>query len=179
MVPSPEILSATAGVAPRPRPRAGGNGQGTASTRCRQHPDDAPRIYVASPLTTYRTPRYDAKLAQIGARFPAATLLPARDLFRSTAEWHEQWPLLLPTLTTLVFFTEIEGTIGLGVWSEVHDAAEGIPVWYLDDAGGWFGLDAVTITVTGDSLSRFAAVEVIDPAEGDAPDPSASRAGGA
>ncbi len=179
MVPSPEILSATVGVAPRPRLRTGGRGNDTVSTRRTQRPDATPRVYVASPLTTYRTARYDAKLVQIGQRFPTATLLPARDLFRSTADWRERWPALLPTLAALVFFADIDGTIGLGVWSEVHDAADRIPVWYLDDAGRWFPVESIALTVTGDSLSRFAVVKVIDQTSSDAPDPSVAATGGA
>lgn len=130
-------------------------------------------------MTTYRTPRYEAKLSQIGERFPAATLLPARDLFRSTAEWRMRWPDLLPTLTELVFFPESDGTIGLGVWSELHDAADQLPIWYLDDAGRWFPLAAVEITVTGDSLARFATVRVVDQANDDGPCPAAAPTDGA
>lgn len=154
-------------------------GRGTAPSQRPAPPHPAQRVYVASPLTTYRTPRYGAKLAEINERFPDATLLPARDLFRSTADWRERWPELLPTLTGLVFFAEIDGTIGLGVWSELHDAADRMPVWYLDDAGRWFPLAVVAVAVTGDSLARFATVQVADQANGDTPCPSVTRADGA
>lgn len=178
MFPSMPIISVAADGAPRPQPRAGGTDHGAASTRQPQPVDGAPRVYVASPLTTFQTARYDAKLRQISTRFPTAKLLPARDLFRSTTEWQEQWPLLLPTLAALVFFSETNGTIGLGVWSELHDAVESLPVWYLDDGGQCLPLDAFSVTITGDSLSRFAVVEVNDHAAGDASDAQVSVAGG-
>ncbi|MDQ3642776.1 MAG: hypothetical protein M3450_15225 [Actinomycetota bacterium] len=175
MIPSSEILSAIVNTAPRPWRLLAHAGHDDAASRQRT-PHPAQRVYVASPLTTYRTSRYEAKLAQVIEQFPDATLLPARDLFRSTADWRTRWPALLPTLTELVFFAETDGTIGLGVWSELHDAADCIPVWYLDDAGCWFPVAAVTITVTGDSLARFASVQLMDRANDDASCPSVTPA---
>lgn len=118
------------------------------------------RVYVASPITTYGTPRYDLKLALIAQHFPRAEILQPRHLFQSTAEWQKRWPRILSTLTDLVFFAEIDRTIGLGVWSELQDAADRLPVWFLSDDDRWHSLDDVSIHVTGDSLSRFATVSI-------------------
>lgn len=120
------------------------------------------RVYVASPITTYQTPRYDLKLALIAQHFPRAEILQPRDLFHSTADWRRRWSRILPTLTDLVFFAETDRTIGLGVWSELQDAAGCILVWFLDDDDRWHALDGVSIQVTGDSLARFASVRVVD-----------------
>lgn len=125
--------------------------------------NDAPpprRVYVASPMTTYRTARYDERVGAIIERYPAADLFLARDLYRSNADWQRQWPLLVPTLTDLVFFAELDGTIGLGVWSEVHDVADLIPVWFLDDVSGWHPGADVEIDMLGESMARFARVVV-------------------
>lgn len=123
---------------------------------------DAPprRVYVASPMTIYLTARYNQKVAAIVEPYPAADLLLARDRYRSNADWQRQWPLLVPTITDLVFFAELDRTIGLGVWSEMHDVADLIPVWFLDDVSGWHPLDDVEIDMLGESMERFARVVV-------------------
>ncbi|MGI8474949.1 MAG: hypothetical protein ACR2OO_01030, partial [Thermomicrobiales bacterium] len=84
----------------------------------------------------------------------------ARELYRSNADWQYKWPLLVPTLTDLFFFAEPDGTIGLGVWSELHDVAGLMPVWFLDDATGWHPLADVEIAILGESMTRFARVVV-------------------
>jgi hypothetical protein len=146
MVPSPEILSATVGVAPRPRPRAGGSGHDTTSTRHPQQADASPRVYVASPLSTYRTPRYDAMVARVRVLFPQAEILPAREVFRSNADWRARWACIMPTLAAVVVFPDTGGWIGAGVWKEVHDARNhGIPVYVLDDAGDVRGWEAIRL----------------------------------
>ncbi len=123
--------------------------------------DVARRVYVASPITTYRTPRYDLKLVLIAQHFPRAEILQPRHLFQSTADWRRRWPRILPTLTDLVFFAETDRTIGLGVWSEPdQDAARCVPVWFLADDDRWHSLDGVTVDVTGVSLVRFATVDI-------------------
>ncbi len=117
------------------------------------------RVYIASPISTYQTPRYDRMLTEIAQHYPRAEILQARHLFQSTADWRRRWPQLLPTLTGLVFFSDVDSTIGLGVWSEIQDAADRIPVWFLDDDGRWHSLDHVAVHVTGQNLSRFATVQ--------------------
>lgn len=124
--------------------------------------DTLRRVYVASPITTYQTPRYDLKLTLIAQHFPRAEILQPRDLFHSTADWRRRWPRILPTLTDLVFFAETDRTIGLGVWSELQDAAGCIPVWFLDDDDRWHSLDDITVEVIGEDFSRFASVRVVD-----------------
>jgi len=57
----------------------------------------AQRIYIASPIATYQSPRYDQKLAQIARHFPGAEILQARHLFDSTADWRRRWPKARPT----------------------------------------------------------------------------------
>jgi hypothetical protein len=90
------------------------------------------RVYVASPLHTFDTPRYSTELARIRERFPHAEIVPARGLFRSNADWKRAWPAILATIDALVFFADDDGYVGYGVWTELCDAdARGIPIWYL------------------------------------------------
>src|SRR4051794_26177684 len=84
------------------------------SIRTKKHP--APRsirgnVYIASPLQTYPTERYDAKIRRLRHHFPNASVLPARDLFASTVDWRQRWPEIVTTLTALVFFDDGEGWI--------------------------------------------------------------------
>lgn len=90
------------------------------------------RVYVASPLSTYRTPRYNENMARIETLVPKADLLPARELYHSNAEWREKWPDIRSTLQALVFFDDEEGCIGAGTEQELADAYRfGIPVFFL------------------------------------------------
>lgn len=100
-----------------------------------QHPCDPSRItgrlYVASPLSTFNTPRYDSELQHLRAHFHHADIVPARGLFTSNAEWKRGWPDILSTIDALVFFADDDGYVGYGVWTELSDAYErGIPIWY-------------------------------------------------
>lgn len=146
--------------------------------RCAE-PSPPPRIYLASPLSTYRTPRYDAVLALIEARYPHAELLPARSLFQSNEEWRQRWPGLLATLTDLVFFAVPDGSVGLGVWCEVQDAADRMPVWFVDAADHWHPLDSVALDITGESLARFATIRIRDPEDTGRANHAAMLTGGA
>jgi hypothetical protein len=62
-------------------------------------------VYLAAPLTTFSTPRYDDALTLISEREPRARILSPRDLFTSNADWLRQWPAIRPTITTLYMLT--------------------------------------------------------------------------
>lgn len=90
------------------------------------------RIYVASPISTYTTARYDTMLSRVRSRFPDSHILPARDLFKSNADWRRKWPVILPTLDAVVFFDDDDGCIGAGTEQEIADAQSAdIPVSFL------------------------------------------------
>lgn len=104
-------------------------------------------VYLAAPLTTYRTKRYDRALTHVRKRFPRATILDARSAWTSTADWRARWPTVLPTLAAAVVIADGEGWIGAGVVKEVDDAlAAGVPVWYLSEHGALYPWDAVTLS---------------------------------
>jgi hypothetical protein len=90
-------------------------------------------IYLASPISTYPTYRYDLALCRIEARFPAADVIPARRERRDSADWLARWPATVRTLDRLVYFPAADRTIGAGVAREVIDAyALRLPVHLLD-----------------------------------------------
>lgn len=94
------------------------------------------RIYVASSLSTYDTPRYARELERIRALFPHADILPARDQFTSNEQWRRGWPEILRTLQAVVFFADDDGYIGFGVWTELTAALDrDIPIRYLASNG--------------------------------------------
>jgi hypothetical protein len=98
--------------------------------RPRKRPE---RIYITSPVSTYRERRYDVAVAAIGARFPSSKLIVARNLWTDSADWLRRWPDILHTLDRLVYFLAADRTIGAGVAREVADAyALGLPVCLLD-----------------------------------------------
>lgn len=117
-------------------------------------------VYIASPLTTYQTPRYDGMCATVRTLFPHADVLPARGLFASNAEWRSRWPALLPTLAAVVFFTDDAGWIGKGVWMEIIGAAHaGVPVALLTDGGSLHDIGSLTFDVDEDDWRQYAHVQ--------------------
>lgn len=94
------------------------------------------RIYVASSLPTFATDRYGRMVGHAAAHFPRATILPARDAFRSNDEWRRRWPGVLDSLAAVAFFDDGAGFIGRGTLDEITDAARrGLPVYYLTPSG--------------------------------------------
>lgn len=128
---------------------------------------DAPsprRIYVASPLSTYSTKRYDRMLGHITTSFPEAKLLPARSLYASNRDWLCQWPDVLNSIDAVVVFTDEGGWVGHGVWTELSDAAlAGLPVWIIRDDGALFTLDgAQVVTIDEDDWRQYALLHLPD-----------------
>lgn len=108
--------------------------------------NDAPlprRVYVASPITTYHTARYDLMLNWITTHFPPqARLVAARDLYTSTNDWLRRWPNILAMVDAVCVFTDEDGWIGRGVWTEMRDAElSGLPVRVIGDDGTLHTLD--------------------------------------
>jgi hypothetical protein len=90
------------------------------------------RVYIASPIATFCTPRYDMELQRVRDLLPDADLIPARGAFTNNRDWRARWPALLRTLEAVVFFDDDEGCIGAGTEQEITDAwRAGIPVFFL------------------------------------------------
>jgi hypothetical protein len=118
-------------------------------------------VYVASPLATYQTARYDRMLAQAQAHFPDADLLPARGLYHDSAHWRATWPQHLRRITGLLFFADPDSSIGRGVFAELADAKRrGLPLHYLRGDGTLIPCDEVVVELLDDGVSwrRYARV---------------------
>jgi hypothetical protein len=82
-------------------------------------PPETERLYVASPLQLYGTPRLDEAVQTLRALYPEAVLLLPAQLFRGRQDWLQRGQAILRECTRLVVVTDDEGWIGRGVWSEV------------------------------------------------------------
>ncbi len=119
------------------------------------------RVYLASPLSTFWTSRYEKRLNAVRTYFREAEILEPRHLFSSNRCWLDIWPELLPTLDVLVFFTASDGTIGAGTNREIADARRrSLPTFYLDARGLH---QRFTLHIIGDGRDwrRYARVRVI------------------
>ncbi len=138
------------------------------TTQCipSQHPCDLSpitgQVYVASPLHTFSTARYNTELQRIRTHFPHADIMPARGLFTSNADRKRGWPGILTTIDALVFFADDDGYVGLGVWTELCHADErGIPIWYQAPHGRLYEFgdsDAVEVSLRPWDSKQFAMI---------------------
>jgi hypothetical protein len=108
--------------------------------------DLAGTVYVAAPMSLYRTARYDRLVAAIRALFPRAQVLDARSAWTSTEDWRGGGPLVLPIVSAVVVLADRGGWVGAGVVAEIDDAvATGRPIWHLTDDGVLHPWDAVAL----------------------------------
>lgn len=93
-------------------------------------------VYIASPVSTFQTARYEVNLIRIRRRYSEAEILEPRRLFKSTADWRAKWSSTLEHITELVFFCDESDHYGDGLAFELEDARlRHIPVWYLAPGG--------------------------------------------
>ncbi len=134
-----------------------------APARRANRPEKRPLVYLASPMPTYQTARYDTMIEHARRAFPGAELLPARGLYHSSEHWLATWPEHLRRITTAVFFTDVDRSIGLGVYHEVQDVlAAGMPVHLLQDSGKLIPFERVRLSLIdgGASWRCYARVTV-------------------
>jgi hypothetical protein len=94
-----------------------------------------PRVYIAHPIATYGTAWEHACLAALQDLLPDVELYnPARH-YADGAIWRRAWPRVLETLSGLVVFPSLDGTIGAGCLRELFDAvACRIPIAGLEES---------------------------------------------
>lgn len=118
-----------------PHPRAKNTAQG-AYDDVGQLPTLAGEVYLAAPITTYRSGQYDCALRWLRTNYPHATIVSARDAFRDRVDWLARWRGVLSRCAALVFITDGEDFIGRGVDGEITFArARPILVLMLNGAG--------------------------------------------
>lgn len=113
------------------------------TTNLRQRPRrrEVPRlgagalVYLAAPKSEYGTPRYRQLAAVARRSLPNAQIFEARTAYRDNADWRARWPQVLTSIAALVFLATPDGWIGRGVWAELQEAHERVPVYQLTDLG--------------------------------------------
>jgi hypothetical protein len=120
------------------------------------------KVYLAASLPLLGSDGYLDALEAVGRRFPEATVLDPRDLFRDSAEWLWKWPTVVPCITALVFLASEDRTIGAGVFQEVLDARfHFVPIYYLDRRGAFHAQSKISFRFLGDGDPfRMAAISV-------------------
>jgi len=119
-------------------------------------------VYIASPIQTYWTTRYDDMVRVVGERF--GDELQARYLFTSNSQWLDEWPHTLQNISAVIFFDDETGWIGKGVLKEINDAVQlKIPVYYIDDQFTFHAVDEFKIEEHVDNpWRRYAEVKIIN-----------------
>ena len=119
------------------------------------------RVYIAAPISSFGSPRYERMLGQLREALPEAEMVEARRAFRSNEHWRSHWPEILAGINRLAFLTADDGTIGAGVFQELMDARfAGLTVELITDEGSLLPLEALVFAYVGDGDPvRFARVE--------------------
>ena len=124
---------------------------------------DSHLMYLSSPLSTYKTPRYARMLAYCRAALPDAEILEPKHLFHSSTDWRAKWPDVLGRIDQLVFFHDADPDwVGAGVIREIHDTFElGKSICYLDDGGQLHPFEAVRFEFPEDAtIAKLARVRM-------------------
>jgi hypothetical protein len=115
-------------------------------------------VYVASPIPTFATTRYDHFLEVVVEHYEDWEVIPARSQWHSNEDWRLGWPALLDTLDVLVGFGEPDGIIGQGTFAEIVEAADaGCEVWIAEQPRRWWPVTLVDAPrCPGDSARWYA-----------------------
>ena len=119
-------------------------------------------VYIASPIQTYHLPLYEHMQALIAALFPDSTLVFARGLYVSGRDWLEKWPMMRKQVDTLIFFCDLNGFIGRGVYVEVYDKLrENKPLFLITHEGTLYPFEQVELSEPNEfNWSCYASVAI-------------------
>lgn len=118
-----------------------------------------PSLYVSHPKNTFGSEHKTRMLALIREAFPGADLYDPADHPRPNGEWRDSILLALTRFDGLVAFPGPDGLAGLGVKTEISNAALlGLPVWAFDPGTGRFRVPSGYVTAPGGDPDRFAEV---------------------
>lgn len=88
-------------------------------------------IYIASPVSTYTTSRYDKVRELVHTQFPDDVIYAARGMYANSEDWISQWPTIAKRMDICVYFAAADGTYGRGVYHELESFfAAHKPVYY-------------------------------------------------
>jgi hypothetical protein len=116
-----------------------------------------PVRYLACPIGCYGTRRYTATLTRLRAH-DGDVVLGAAPLYRDQDHFEMWWPRLVPFLSAVSVLADTDGTVGRGVWVEVHDAwASGLPVrWEGPGRRRLLRAGDLVVVDGGESFRRYA-----------------------
>ncbi len=120
------------------------------------------RLYVATPTVIFKTPGYFKYVeACVRRMFPDIELVFGAREFSGTKDWLARWDEVLASVDGLVFASDPDSWIGMGVYKEIQDAqAAGLRVGYHVNSALFCTLDDVVITVVEpDNKVRYAKVK--------------------
>ncbi|MHB8322983.1 MAG: hypothetical protein ACYDHB_00950, partial [Candidatus Dormibacteria bacterium] len=83
-------------------------------------PQEWRRVYLASPIPTYWTRRYERHLERLCGLAPAAEIVEPRQSGWDNAAWLREGRDVIATCDALVAFGLAGGVIGRGVWQELR-----------------------------------------------------------
>lgn len=128
-----------------------------------------PRLYVAHPMSSYKTAHARRLVAKLGKLLAGAEVVDPEQLGWPTSDaWFDAWPDVLAGLAGFVLFAAPDETIGLGCVLELTDAlAAGVALAGLD-ASGLRRMDGFRLlperSRTARSMARLLLGPSIDPA---------------
>lgn len=122
-------------------------------------PQEWRRVYLASPIPTYWTLRYERYLEHLRRLAPGADLLEPRRLRWTAESWLAEGRELLAGCDALVAFGLPGDIIGRGVARELDWAAElGVPTFQLKLSGP-LTPDPNAVRLPGESWQRWAVLK--------------------
>ena len=121
------------------------------------HSRELPVRYLACPMSCYATERYHDCLRALRAE-GREVVVGAANLYRDQAHFERWWPRLLRHISAVSVLAEVDGTVGRGVWTEVHDAWDrAVPVRWEGPGARRVLLPGGLVVVDGGiSFRRFA-----------------------
>jgi len=114
-------------------------------------------VYVAAPMVTYYTDRYERNRERITELFPGAELIcpPDGPLYPDGRTFSATFREHVVSCTDLVCFADEDGFLGRGTVTEIAYALRhGKAVWHLTDGGDLEPEPAVVIVDPGDPFEH-------------------------
>ncbi|MHB8324795.1 MAG: hypothetical protein ACYDEA_03470 [Candidatus Dormibacteria bacterium] len=117
------------------------------------------RVYLASPIPTYWTRRYERHLERLQGLAPAAQIVEPRNLGWDSGAWLAEGREVIAGCDALVAFGLAGGVIGRGVWQELVWARElGLATFHIKLSGPMVP-DPVAVQLPGGSWRSWAVLK--------------------
>lgn len=120
-------------------------------------------LYFAAPKHIYNTIKFNAYISKIFADNPLFEIKIAKYEFGSNDHWKSIWLSLAPLIDKLIFVSDDDSFIGLGVWSELRTVLPTTEIVYLSPNFEYVSINklAVQIYNDGNCWKHFAKVNIV------------------